>query len=62
MSRRSPLVIPLAVLFLLTCLPVAALAGVDPVPWHVIIENRTNQIDSASPLYNQSPGELPSDL
>jgi hypothetical protein len=42
----------------LTCLPAAALAGIEPVPWHILIENRTHQLAPSSPLYNQPLGDF----
>lgn len=32
----------------------SAFAGIEPVPWHTIISNRTNQLDPASPFYNRN--------
>ncbi len=36
----------------------SALAGIEPVPWHVVIANRTDRLDAASPFSNQSMGEM----
>jgi hypothetical protein len=30
--------------FLLSCLPISALAGIDPEPFHILIENRTDRL------------------
>ncbi len=42
------------VLVALVALCGTAFAGVTPSPWHVVIANRTDRLDPASPFYNKS--------
>jgi hypothetical protein len=44
--------LPLAVSALLGALCGTALAGIEPVPFHVTVANRTNQLAPSSPFYS----------
>ena len=49
----------LSVVFpLLACLCASAQAGVEPSPFHILIDNRTDRLDSSSPAYGQSWTDL----
>jgi hypothetical protein len=54
MNARKILLVGSVILMVSLGLSGTASAGIDPVPFHVVISNRTDRLDLNSPFYNNS--------